>query len=103
MALLLLNYFDTYFLQRSLSTQLYSDTAWRSCMAMFFKNSPFLCHVLKDNRNLYTDDLYVFHEVTIMNPPPEGRSFVRGSPPVGKRPPQQSGEPEPPSTRVLES
>jgi hypothetical protein len=55
MAMLLLNYFDTYFLQKDQKAkQMYPEDAWEAYIAFHFKNSRFLCDFLHERRALFS-------------------------------------------------
>jgi hypothetical protein len=59
-AMLLLNYFETYFLQKQQTSQMYSEEAWECYIALHFKNSPFLCQFLERHAGLYSKELCEF-------------------------------------------
>lgn len=58
----LLNFFDSFVLQKDKFTQLYDETTWTEYIKTHFVNSPFLCRHLKQNPEWYTKEL-----VEIMN------------------------------------
>jgi hypothetical protein len=68
MAMLLLNYFDTYFLQKDEIQQLYPVDAWEAYMALYFRNSPFLRQFLNKNTDLYSRRLCEFMQKAAPDP-----------------------------------
>ena len=57
-AMLILNYFDGYFLQKDHVPQLFSTTAWTNYMSMYFTNSPVLCRILAETPSIWTRELF---------------------------------------------
>jgi len=59
MALLLLNFWDTYYIQTNKGlSQMYSGIAWEQYLGLYFKNSPTLCQTVEDNKEIFTDKMF---------------------------------------------
>jgi len=59
-AQMLLNYFESYFRQRTRNDQLYDDETWLAYMADHFRGSPLLLRLLEQHASWYTEDLIAF-------------------------------------------